>query len=541
MVDADPLNAPTPRHGTGPTTDPAAASTTERPADTPSRDGALQEPFLRMEGIVKHFPGAKALDGVDLDVLPGEVHCLLGQNGAGKSTLIKVLAGAHQPTAGRILLDGEEISIPHPVAALKHGVATMYQELDVVDGLTVAENIYLGHELARGGFTQRREAAKRTRELMRRLGHPEISPHMEVGRLSAAGKQIVSMARALSHDARVIIMDEPSAVLDAGEVENLFRVVDELTAQGIAIVYISHRLEEIRRIGDRITVLKDGRTVGRNLPVSTTPTHELIKLMTGRTVEYAFPARPGVPDDAPVRLEVTGLTLDDTFSDVSFQVRAGEIVGLAGLVGSGRSEILETIYGARKATGGTVVVNGKRLRPGSVPSAVAAGIGLAPEERKSQGLLLDEPVYKNITLSTFARMATAGWLDERAERNAAKEQAEALDLRPRGVDRAARTLSGGNQQKALLARWLVHGCDVLLLDEPSRGVDVGARAEIYALIRKLADAGNAVVVVSSEIPEVLGLADNVLVISEGRVVHRAPAQDIDEHGVLDLVMEGSVA
>jgi ribose transport system ATP-binding protein len=376
---------------------------------------------------------------------------------------------------------------------------------------------------------------------MERLGHPEISPNMEVGRLSAAGKQIVSMARALSHDARVIIMDEPSAVLDAEEVENLFRVVEELTSQGVAIVYISHRLEEIRRIGDRITVLKDGRTVGRNLPVESTPTRELIKLMTGRTVEYAFPTRPGVPDDAPVRLEVEGLALGDTFSDVSFRVRAGEIVGLAGLVGSGRSEILETIYGARKATAGTVMVNGARIRGGSVPAAVGAGIGLAPEERKSQGLLLDEPVYKNITLSSFARTATAGWLDERAERNAAKEQAEALDLRPRGVDRAARTLSGGNQQKALLARWLVHGCDVLLLDEPSRGVDVGARSEIYALIRRLADAGNAVVVVSSEIPEVLGLADNVLVISEGRVVHRAPAQDIDEHGVLDLVMEGSVA
>jgi len=521
MVDVDPQEAPL---------------AGQRPA-TPGSG----TPLLRMEGIVKHFPGAKALDGVDLDVLPAEVHCLLGQNGAGKSTLIKVLAGAHQPTAGRILLDGEEITIPHPVAALRHGIATIYQELDVVDGLTVAENVYLGHELDRSGFTQRREAARRARAILGRLGHPEISSHQEVGSLSAAGKQIVSMARALSHEARVIIMDEPSAVLDADEVENLFRVIHELTAQGVAVVYISHRLDEIRRVGDRITVLKDGVTVGRNLPVASTSTRELIQLMTGRTVENAFPERPGVPADAPVVLAVDRLTLPGVFADVTLQVRAGEIVGLAGLVGSGRSEILETIYGARRASSGTVTVSGRRLRPGSVPAAVGAGIGLTPEERKSQGLVLSEPVYRNITLSTFGRMARGGWLDERAEKRAAREQAESLDLRPVSVEREARTLSGGNQQKSLLARWLVHGCDVLLLDEPTRGVDVGARAEIYALVRRLADAGAAILVVSSEIPEVLGLADHVLVISEGRVVHRAAAQDVDEHAVLDLVMEDRAA
>lgn len=497
--------------------------------------------LLQMRGIVKTFPGVRALDGVDLDVARGEVHCLLGQNGAGKSTLIKVLAGAHQPTEGAIVLDGEEIRIPHPVAALEHGIATMYQELDVVDGLTVAENIFLGHELAAAGVTRRREAATRTRELMARLGHPELGPHRLVGSLSAAGKQIVSMARALSRDARVIVMDEPSAVLDAGEVDNLFRVVDDLTAQGIAIIYISHRLEEIRRIGDRITVIKDGRTVARDLAVADTPSDELIRLMTGRDVAHAFPERPGVPDDAPVRLAVEGLTVPGEFSDVSFTVRAGEIVGLAGLVGSGRSEILEAVYGARRPSGGTVTVDGRPLRRGSVDRAVRAGIGLAPEERKSQGLLLDEPVFRNITLSSFARFARGGWLDESREKQISAEQATALDLRPAGVERPIRTLSGGNQQKAMLARWLVHGCEVLLLDEPTRGVDVGARSEIYALVRRLADAGTAVLMVSSEIPEVLGLADRVLVVSDGRVVHTAPAQEIDEHGVLDLVMEGTNA
>lgn len=523
------------RHG-GATADDAKERTQ---AQAPT--GTAERPLLEMRGIVKVFPGARALDGVDLEILPGEVHCLLGQNGAGKSTLIKVLAGAHQPTEGSILLDGEPVTIPTPVAGLRLGVATIYQELDVVDGLTVAENVFLGHELDSAGFSRRRDAARRTRELLTRLGHGNISPHREVGTLSAAGKQIVSMARALSHDARVIVMDEPSAVLDSGEVATLFRIVRELKAQGVAVVYISHRMEEIRQIGDRITVLKDGRTVAQNLPVASTPTRELIRLMTGRTVEFDFPPRPGVPADAPVVLDVEHLGLRGVFEDVSLQVRAGEVVGLAGLVGAGRSEILETLYGARRATAGSVRVDGRRLRPGSVGAAVNAGIGLAPEERKSQGLLLDEPVYRNITLSAFGRFARGGLLDERAERKAAREQVEALDLRPAQVDRAARTLSGGNQQKAMLARWLVHGCRVLLLDEPTRGVDVGARAEIYGLVRRLADAGTAVLVVSSEIPEVLGLADRVLVVAEGRVVHTSAATEIDEHRVLDLVMEGSAA
>ncbi|WP_336922142.1 sugar ABC transporter ATP-binding protein [Aquipuribacter sp. SD81] len=499
------------------------------------------EVVLRMQGIVKTFPGVRALDGVDLEVRAGEVHCLLGQNGAGKSTLIKVLAGAHAPTEGTIEWQGKPFEITSPVAALGAGIATMYQELDVVDGLTVAENVYLGHELSAGGVTRRREANKRTAETLARLGHSEISPSREVGTLSAAGKQVVSMARALSHHARLIIMDEPSAVLDSEEVENLFRVVRELTADGVAVLYISHRLEEIREIGDRITVLKDGSSVASNLEVADTPTPELIKLMTGRNVEQVFPPRPRIPDDAPELLRVEGLGLRGEFSDVSFTVRAGEVVGLAGLVGSGRSEILETVYGARRATAGTVHVGDKQMRRGSVDSAVKAGVGLAPEERKSMGLLLDEPVYRNITLSTFARQAKASMLDERAERRVAVEQIEALDLRPRDPDRPIRTLSGGNQQKAMLARWLVHGCRVLLLDEPTRGVDVGARAEIYALVARLAEAGNAVVVVSSEIEEVLGLSHRVLVVDDGKVLHEGPADQIDEHGVLALVMEGTAA
>jgi ribose transport system ATP-binding protein len=497
--------------------------------------------LLEMQSIVKTFPGVRALDGVDLDVRAGEVHCLLGQNGAGKSTLIKVLAGAHRPDEGEIRWEGEAVTLSTPNAAIDRGISTIYQELDLVPGLTVAENIFLGHELSRGGLSRRTETRRLTRELLARLGHSEIRPDREVGYLSAAGQQIVSMARALSHDTRLIVMDEPSAVLDQQEVQNLFRVIRGLTAQGVAVVYISHRLAEIRQIGDRVTVLKDGRTVATGLAAKDIATTELIRLMTGRDIEYVFPERTPLDPQAPVVLEVDGLEAGGTFSGVSFSVRAGEIVGLAGLVGSGRSEILEAVYGARRATGGVVRVDGKRMRAGSVNAAVRAGVGLAPEERKSQGLLLDEAVYRNITVSSLPRFARAGFLDSTAERSAAKELTVALDVRPPGVDRPVRTLSGGNQQKVVLARWLMRECRVLLLDEPTRGVDVGARSEIYALVRSLSARGVAVVVVSSEVEEVLGLADHVLVVREGQVVHQGPADEIDEHRVLDLVMEGSAA
>jgi ribose transport system ATP-binding protein len=495
------------------------------------------EPLLAMRGIVKQFPGVRALDGVDLDVAAGEVHCLLGQNGAGKSTLIKVLAGAHRPDAGEIVWDGRPVVFASPQAADAAGIATIYQELDLVPGLSVAENIVLGHEPSRLGFSRLRAAEDTARALLHRLGHPEIPPRRELGRLSAAGQQVVSMARALARDARLIVMDEPSAVLDPEEVRNLFRVIRELTADGVAVVYISHRLEEIREIGDRVTVLKDGRTVARNLPARDTPTADVIRLMTGRTIEYVFPER--VPPSGDVVLEVDGLSRAGEFADVSFTVRAGEVVGLAGLVGSGRSEILETVYGARRATSGTVRVRGRALRTGSVPAAVRAGMGLAPEERKSQGLLLGEPVFRNVTLPGLGRFARGGFLGPQADLPAAAQITTQLDVRPPDATRPTRTLSGGNQQKVVLARWLLQGCSVLLLDEPTRGVDVGARSEIYALIRRLAAEGAAIVLVSSEVPEVLGLADRVLVVREGRVVHEAPAEELDEGRVLDLVMEGS--
>jgi ribose transport system ATP-binding protein len=355
------------------------------------------------------------------------------------------------------------------------------------------------------------------------------------------------MGRALSHDAQLLVMDEPSAVLAHDEVANLFRTIRDLTSRGIAVIYITHRLEEIREIGDRVTVLRDGRTSAVNLPARTTTTDDLVTRMTGRKIEYVFPARPAQPvgPDVPPLLEVSGLSRAGEFADVSLVVRPGEIVGIAGLVGSGRSELLETIYGARTSEAGEVRLDGRRLPPGRVTSAVRAGLGLAPEERKSQALILEDPIYRNVTLARFSRYATAGLTRASAERAAAARIAEDLALQPRGVARPVKTLSGGNQQKAVLGRWLLDAgagtrTRLLLLDEPTRGVDVGARADLYRVVRRLADDGLGVLMVSSEVPEVLGLADRVLVMREGRVLREAPAQELDEETVLDLVMSGSL-
>ncbi len=519
----------------------AEAATTPPPEEQPV--------VLRLSGIVKTFPGVRALDGVELEVREGEVHCLLGQNGAGKSTLIKVLAGVHRPDAGTIVWKGNEVSFANPHAATRAGIATIYQELDLVDDLTVAENVFLGHEQASRGFVRRRQMRQEAQVVLDRLGHGDIPVNRIVGRLPAAAQQVVSMARALSHEARLIVMDEPSAVLAHDEVQNLFRVVRELTDRGIAVVYISHRLDEIREIGDRVTVLKDGRTSAVNLPARTTSTGQLVSRMTGRTIEYIFPERSGrVPSDIEPVLEVTGLTVHGEFADVSLTVRPGEILGITGLVGSGRSEVLETIYGARPADEGVVKLEGRVLPSGRVGTAVRRGIGLAPEERKSQALILEDRIYRNATLSTFARFATAGFTRASAEESAAAEVTAALALQPPDVTRPVKTLSGGNQQKVVLGRWLLRpgqaednkGTRLLLLDEPTRGVDVGARADLYRVIRGLADDGLGVLMVSSEVPEVLGLADRVVVMREGHIVHEGPAEDLNEATVLDLVMSGSL-
>jgi ribose transport system ATP-binding protein len=484
--------------------------------------------ILEVRKLVKEFPGVTALDGVDLDVLEGEVHCLLGPNGAGKSTLIKCVSGVVEPTSGEILFAGEPLPQGDPAGSLKRGVATIYQELDLVPDLSVAESIFLAHEPRRGPLLDLTTMYRESEALLARLGHDSIPVRAKVGRLRPAAQQIVSIARALSGEMRLLIMDEPSAILDEAEIRTLFEVVRRLTAEGVGVIYISHRLDEIRRIGDRVTVLADGRTAATGLPAST-PADELVELMVGRKVEQLYPDRPVGGDE--VLLAVRGARRLPAVRGVSLEVRAGEVVGLGGLVGSGRTELLRLVYGLDPLDEGEIVLDGKRLRAGHPREAIRRGLGLAPEDRKSQALVLDWSQAKNVTLADLRRFSRV-LLDVRRERRAAREELKALNTVPDDPDRVVRLLSGGNQQKVVLARWLLHECRVLLLDEPTRGVDIATKAEIYRIISKLAASGLGVLVVSSELEELAHICTRVLVMREGEIVAEVDGKDATELSLL---------
>jgi len=491
-------------------------------------EAATATTTLDVRGLRKEFPGVTALQGVDFDVRAGEVHCLLGPNGAGKSTLIKCVSGVVEPTDGEIFLGGEPLPVGDPAASLDRGVATIYQELDLVDELTVAQSVFLAHEPRRGPFLDVDRMAEETTALLERLGHAGIAPRAKIHSLRPAAQQVVSIARALSRDLRLLIMDEPSAILDDGEVETLFEVVRRLTADGVAVVYISHRLDEIRRIGDRVTVLSDGRTAATGLPAST-PTDKLVELMVGRAVERLYPERPSGHED--VVLEVRGLRRLPEVRSASLELRAGEVVGLGGLVGSGRTELLRLIYGLDLPDEGEVYVDGERLPQGRPDRAIAAGLGFAPEDRKSQGLLLDWSLVKNVSLADLGRFQR-GLLNVRAERSAAAEHLRSLKTVPDDPDRRVGDLSGGNQQKVVLARWLLRHCRVLLLDEPTRGVDVATKAELYRVITGLAKEGLAVLVVSSELEELAGICSRILVMRDGELVFEVEGSKASERELL---------
>jgi ribose transport system ATP-binding protein len=510
----------------------------------PDKPAAAPGPVvLEVRGLVKTYPGVQALRGVDFNVRQGEVHCLLGPNGAGKSTLIKCVSGAVEPTDGAILVDGEPLPERDPGAALARGVATIYQELDLVEDLSVAQNVFLGHEPRRGPLLDLGRMRADAAALLARLGHERIDPRLPVRALRPAAQQVVSIARALSYDARVLIMDEPSSILDAGEVETLFEVVRRLTAEGVGVVYISHRLDEIRRIGDRVTVLADGATAADGIAADTSP-DELVRLMVGHKVERLYPERPR--GGGEVLLEVRDARALPAVRGVSFEVRAGEVLGIGGLVGSGRSELLRLICGLDPREAGEVTVAGRRLAPNRPNRAIAAGLGLAPEDRKSQGLLLGWNLTKNITLADLGRFSH-GLLDVRGEREAAREQLQALHTVPDDPERRAGELSGGNQQKVVLSRWLLRECRVLLLDEPTRGVDIPSKAEIYRIVTELAERGLGVVLVSSELEELAGICTRVLVMREGELVaevdgDRATERELLSHAVVptagpDLIEE----
>jgi ribose transport system ATP-binding protein len=485
--------------------------------------------LLEVRRLVKAYPGVTALAGVDLDVESGEVHCLVGQNGAGKSTLIRCVSGATWPTSGTIRLLDRDLTGGRPDAALAAGVATIYQELDLVPALSVAANIFLGHERRLGPLLDLRAMRREATALLTRLGHPTLDPDAVVADLRPADRQLVSMARALSCNVKLLIMDEPSAILDPPEVDALFAVVQRLTATGVGVVYISHRLDEIARIGDRITVLRDGATVARNLPAETS-LDELIQLMVGRPFGEVFPERR--ESTGNVVLTVDKLVRRPDLAETSFEVRAGEILGIGGLVGAGRTELLRAIAGLDRVDSGVVTVQGRVLPPGRPDLAVAAGVGMAPEERKSEGLWLDWSQIRNVTISSLRRFGRGPFTDAAAEQRAAGEQLRALDVRPDDPKRLASELSGGNQQKVVLARWLLHATVVLLLDEPTRGVDVGAKADVYRVIAELAELGLAIVMVSSELAELIGFCDRILVMREGAVVGELRG----EHATEELIL-----
>lgn len=469
-----------------------------------------------MRHIAKSFPGVKALSDVSLTLERGEVLVVVGENGAGKSTLMKILAGAQRADHGEILIDGTAVQIESPRAAERLGVGMIYQEFTLVPQLTAPENIALGSEPVRGAFLDERATVARAKATLDELG-VEIPLHVPTSQLSVGQQQLVEIAKALARHARIIVMDEPTAALTDREIERLFTIVHRLRESGAGIIYISHRMEELPRIADRVTVLRDGRAI-ETRRAAEFPVEDIIRAMVGRTLDAQFPQLPGVPSDAPVALDVKDLRREPAVHGVSFAVRAGEILGIAGLVGAGRTEILRAVAGADVPDAGEVVVDGKRVRIARPHDAIAAGLAFITEDRKAQGLVLGMPVRENVTLAHLAEFVDRDLLvDGRRERAAAEKMVEDLDVRTPSIEQLVRNLSGGNQQKVVLAKWLLGQAKIFLFDEPTRGIDVGAKAEIYQLMLRLIAGGAAIVMVSSELPEVLGMAHRILVIRDGAI------------------------
>jgi rhamnose transport system ATP-binding protein len=473
-------------------------------------------PLLEVRDIEKTFPGVRALSGVSFEVRAGEVHALLGENGAGKSTLIKIISGVYEPDGGSILIGGRETRFTSPEDAKRAGVATIYQELLLFPELTVAENIFLGQAPRAGmGRIDWRAMRARAEALLASLEIDDLAANQVVGALSVGNRQRVEILRALSHDARILIMDEPTAALTESDVTRLFDIVRRLRARGVGIVYISHRLDEIFAIGDRVTVLRDGAYVGaRN--VADTNASELVQMMVGRRIDNLFP-KTTVPIGAPV-LEARDIVRHPMTKSVSLTVRAGEIVGLAGLVGSGRSELAQTLFGITPAESGEIRLMGEGVTIRSAEGARSKGIAYVPEDRGVQGLVRPMSVLHNFSLAALGALSRAGFIDRGAERRMAEEGVQRFRVKTSSVEEIAGRLSGGNQQKIVLGKWLANNPKLLILDEPTRGIDVGAKAEIHRLMSELAGAGVAILMISSELPEVLGMSDRVLVMREGRFV-----------------------
>lgn len=500
---------------------------------TPS-SSPVEQPVLALDHVSKSFGPVKVIDDVTVNLFNGRVTTLLGENGAGKSTLIKMMSGIYQPDGGRILIDGAPTVLPDVRAAESKGIATIHQELNLAPNMSVAENVLLGRAPSRFATVNFRALRRQAREALEQIGL-SVDLDTPVGRLGVAHQQMVEIAKALSMRARILILDEPTAALTDNEIEQLFGVMRRLKESGVAMAFISHHLDEIPEIGDQVVVLRDGHQVAD--VEATCPQDELIRLMVGRNIDEQFPRRR--PEPGPVLLEVKDLTSAGKFGGIGFSVRAGEVLGISGLVGAGRTEVMRAIFGVDRYDSGEVVVKGKRLAPHSVDAAIHAGLGLVPEDRKAQGLVLDAPVADNLGYATLISTGRAGLADRKGQRRRAGEVAEALRIRMTGLDQLARNLSGGNQQKIVFGRWVQAHSTILLMDEPTRGVDVGAKVEIYELINRVTDGGGAVVMVSSELPEILGMSDRILVMSGGRIAGELPAAEATQDAVMALAVSNA--
>jgi rhamnose transport system ATP-binding protein len=486
-------------------------------------------PVLALEGVSKSFGAVRALQGVSLQLFPGEAHALAGENGAGKSTLIKTLAGVHRPDAGQVLLDGTPVVFHGPAGARDAGVAVIYQEPTLFPDLSIAENIFMGRQPRRGlGRVDHRAVRRATAELFTQLG-VDLDPDQSARGLSIADQQLVEIAKALSFEARVLIMDEPTAAITGSEVARLFRVVRTLLDRGTAVLFISHRLEEVFELCQRVTTLRDGRWIASE-PVAGLTEDDLVRRMVGRDLDELYPKQQTQVGE--VALSVRRLTREGAFTDVSFDVRAGEIVGLAGLVGAGRSEVARAIFGVDRWDAGEVLVDGAPLRPGAPSLAMAAGMALVPEDRRAQGLVMEMSIERNIGLTGLKATSAAGLMNRGAERDRALDWAVKLQVKFARLADTVGTLSGGNQQKVVLAKWLATGPRVLIVDEPTRGIDVGTKAEVHRLLSSLAAQGVAVLMISSDLPEILGMADRVLVMHEGRLTAEIPRAEATEESVM---------
>lgn len=488
--------------------------------------------LLEMNDVSKRFLGVHALKGVHFDLRCGEVHALVGENGAGKSTLMKVLTGIHQPDSGEIFFEGKPYAVKNIGEAQNLGISMIHQELNMMNDLTVAQNVFIGRELKKGPWLDDAGMVRETQKIFDRIGI-KIDPKTKLGRLTVGKQQMVEIAKAVSRDCKLLILDEPTAALTQTEIEDLFRIMGDLKAKGIGMVYISHRMDEISRISDRITVMRDGEYVGTVDTASVTK-DDIINMMIGRVVYEDPKTHSEVSEDAETVLEVRNLSSGNLFKDVSFKLRKGEILGFSGLMGAGRTEVARAIFGADPRDGGEIFVNGKRVNIKTPEDAVKLGIGYLSEDRKRYGLLLDKSVAENTALASIDKYTKGGIINDRQIKAEAREENAKLRTKTPSMEQLLKNLSGGNQQKVIIARWLIKNSDILIFDEPTRGIDVGAKSEIYTLMNQLAKQGKSIIMISSELVEILRMSDRILVMCEGRKTGELDISEANQENIMQL-------